>query len=606
MNDKEKEYDLLYDVIYDYDVNEELINNNSHNSSNNDIKSKLTEKKENSDYVIVQNTHACDGINSNEQTQGEEIQQGKFAKKNALPSRDNLSDKHVSSNGEEGEKQDVPCYSTVKNLKEEAESSRMQTDDFEKKGKSLLFEMSTLVRRYHRNCGTERASGNADGITSELSLIDASSTNAEVIIKKGDKELADGEPITDKTKEDITHISRCSDEQVNTGKKTPVYTTPESISERGINYKNRKEREITHDESKQLVTTVHCDSEDIHEIGRRKNRNKDAENISSNGKIGVCERESAHEGGTSQHEEAELGDYIRNVARDKEESGGYITNTTHDEPLKSKDGSKHEVTSNDQDHVGDQQKRKHMEPNNSYVEKPDLRREEKGKSGSGMHKCSNDGSNDGSNGGINDGSNGGINDGSNDGNSGGTNDGSNSRSNGAPRNESRKGTAENESRSAFECNICFDDVRDPVVTRCGHLFCWLCLSAWIKKNNDCPVCKAEVSKENVIPLYGRGKNSSEHKYSHAEEPRPTPKRKEGVRRNNNYTNNLGLRASFGVWVNPFSFGMSYTNMSEEPYFYENRNENRRTPAETYQAEAASSFFFFLGFFLSLYILFYSS
>ncbi|CDU18962.1 uncharacterized protein PY17X_1127500 [Plasmodium yoelii] len=161
-------------------------------------------------------------------------------------------------------------------------------------------------------------------------------------------------------------------------------------------------------------------------------------------------------------------------------------------------------------------------------------------------------------------------------------------------------------RSTFECNICFDDVRDPVVTRCGHLFCWFCLSAWIKKNIDCPVCKAEVTKENVIPLYGRGKNSSDHKYSNNEEPRPTPKRKENVRRNNNYSNNLGLRASFGVWANPFSFGMSYTNMSDQSHFYDNRNDNRRPQMDAFHVEAASSCFFFLGFFLSLYILFYSS
>ena len=25
----------------------------------------------------------------------------------------------------------------------------------------------------------------------------------------------------------------------------------------------------------------------------------------------------------------------------------------------------------------------------------------------------------------------------------------------------------------FECNICLDDVREPIVTQCGHLFCWL-------------------------------------------------------------------------------------------------------------------------------------
>ncbi|CAD2108720.1 hypothetical protein YYG_01415 [Plasmodium vinckei petteri] len=179
-------------------------------------------------------------------------------------------------------------------------------------------------------------------------------------------------------------------------------------------------------------------------------------------------------------------------------------------------------------------------------------------------------------------------------------------------NEKKETTSNNASqqndcnRSTFECNICFDDVRDPVVTRCGHLFCWFCLSAWIKKNNDCPVCKAEVTKENVIPLYGRGQSSSDHKYSTTEEPRPTPKRKENVRRNNDYSNNLGLRASFGVWANPFSFGMSYTNMSDQSHFYDNRNDNLRPQMDAFHVEAASSCFFFLGFFLSLYILFYSS
>lgn len=30
-------------------------------------------------------------------------------------------------------------------------------------------------------------------------------------------------------------------------------------------------------------------------------------------------------------------------------------------------------------------------------------------------------------------------------------------------------------RAQFECNICFDAARDPVVTQCGHLYCWPCL-----------------------------------------------------------------------------------------------------------------------------------
>uniref|UniRef100_A0A0A9DAP1 E3 ubiquitin-protein ligase RMA n=1 Tax=Arundo donax TaxID=35708 RepID=A0A0A9DAP1_ARUDO len=27
----------------------------------------------------------------------------------------------------------------------------------------------------------------------------------------------------------------------------------------------------------------------------------------------------------------------------------------------------------------------------------------------------------------------------------------------------------------FECNVCFDMAAEPVVTKCGHLFCWECL-----------------------------------------------------------------------------------------------------------------------------------
>ncbi|EQC34146.1 hypothetical protein SDRG_08354 [Saprolegnia diclina VS20] len=59
----------------------------------------------------------------------------------------------------------------------------------------------------------------------------------------------------------------------------------------------------------------------------------------------------------------------------------------------------------------------------------------------------------------------------------------------------------------FDCNICLDRVKEPVVTLCGHLYCWPCLFQWIANHNECPVCKAGVTKENVIPVYGRGANT---------------------------------------------------------------------------------------------------
>merc|ERR1712025_689950 len=52
-----------------------------------------------------------------------------------------------------------------------------------------------------------------------------------------------------------------------------------------------------------------------------------------------------------------------------------------------------------------------------------------------------------------------------------------------------------------------DVARDAVVSMCGHLFCWPCLHQWLETRPNrqiCPVCKAGISKDKVIPLYGRG------------------------------------------------------------------------------------------------------
>jgi E3 ubiquitin-protein ligase RNF5 len=66
-----------------------------------------------------------------------------------------------------------------------------------------------------------------------------------------------------------------------------------------------------------------------------------------------------------------------------------------------------------------------------------------------------------------------------------------------------KGTEER----MVECNICLDTAKDAVVSHCGHLFCWPCLHQWLETRptrQSCPVCKAVISRDKVIPLYGRG------------------------------------------------------------------------------------------------------
>ncbi|XP_076901190.1 E3 ubiquitin-protein ligase RMA1H1-like [Bidens hawaiensis] len=85
----------------------------------------------------------------------------------------------------------------------------------------------------------------------------------------------------------------------------------------------------------------------------------------------------------------------------------------------------------------------------------------------------------------------------------------------------------------FECNICLDTVQDPVVTLCGHLYCWPCIYKWIQyqettpENAKCPICKTEISEKDIVPLYGpslitqkRGPSESDQ----AVPPRPSTPR----------------------------------------------------------------------------------
>merc|ERR1719463_697613 len=84
------------------------------------------------------------------------------------------------------------------------------------------------------------------------------------------------------------------------------------------------------------------------------------------------------------------------------------------------------------------------------------------------------------------------------------NDSSDNNSPGSGKDEEKEDA---EADRAFECNICLDVARDAVVSMCGHLFCWPCLHQWLETRPNrqiCPVCKAGISKDKVIPLYGRG------------------------------------------------------------------------------------------------------
>ncbi|KAJ1409711.1 Zinc finger, RING-type [Sesbania bispinosa] len=58
----------------------------------------------------------------------------------------------------------------------------------------------------------------------------------------------------------------------------------------------------------------------------------------------------------------------------------------------------------------------------------------------------------------------------------------------------------------FDCNVCLDKARDPVLTCCGHLFCWPCfyqLPYAYSDAKECPVCQGEVLRVAPRPQASR-------------------------------------------------------------------------------------------------------
>lgn len=69
----------------------------------------------------------------------------------------------------------------------------------------------------------------------------------------------------------------------------------------------------------------------------------------------------------------------------------------------------------------------------------------------------------------------------------------------------------------WKCPICLESLQQPVVTHCGHVFCWPCISEWLRRSSSCPVCHGALNANQLIPIYGQG---SEANTSVPPPPRP--------------------------------------------------------------------------------------
>lgn len=57
-------------------------------------------------------------------------------------------------------------------------------------------------------------------------------------------------------------------------------------------------------------------------------------------------------------------------------------------------------------------------------------------------------------------------------------------------------------RQQRKCTLCLEELRDPSVTTCGHVFCWGCIKDWIREKPECPLCRQGILGQHVLPLRG--------------------------------------------------------------------------------------------------------
>ena len=59
------------------------------------------------------------------------------------------------------------------------------------------------------------------------------------------------------------------------------------------------------------------------------------------------------------------------------------------------------------------------------------------------------------------------------------------------------------------CSICFDDMCNPSLTPCGHMFCKNCLDMCLGFKKECPMCKADLNGKEIYLVESKEKKEDD-------------------------------------------------------------------------------------------------
>ena len=146
-----------------------------------------------------------------------------------------------------------------------------------------------------------------------------------------------------------------------------------------------------------------------------------------------------------------------------------------------------------------------------------------------------------------------------------------------------------ESGNNFECTICLDTAKEPVLTKCGHMFCWPCIYNWLDSKGGkakCPNCKNVITKDDLIPVYSNTENKD-----NTNRFKNIPKRPKAERNPNSDNDDSNNQGFFNFGFNSFSFGgffpfmgmgMNFNNNNQYENDYNNSTNNNQRQSEFLQ------------------------
>lgn len=67
----------------------------------------------------------------------------------------------------------------------------------------------------------------------------------------------------------------------------------------------------------------------------------------------------------------------------------------------------------------------------------------------------------------------------------------------------KEGNGDQLEDGTLACGLCRDPTCECTVTRCGHLFCWRCITEWVVMKYHCPLCRSPVSPEQLVRVINR-------------------------------------------------------------------------------------------------------